>query len=485
MSDVFAEITGRPEAEPDHWTHTADVIVLGSGAAGMFAAIEAAEMGAKTVVLEAQPDLGGSTRLSGGYVTLCETELVADGRNVLLEDLDEAHHHDSHFELSRVYVESAPDTYNRLKDLGVVFVGTMQFSHMSRPWAHEPGGIGGGAEIIRRLEQAAIRREVEFRPSTRAVALVVNAAGRVMGVVAQTGSGLETFRAHKAVVVATGGFTRNRDLIERYGREGADKFLPVTGKGSRGDGLKLGLGVDAATSYLEIGIAPTAPVDPDSGSSTLVNYKGAILVNKEGKRFCRESAVYLDISWAGARQTDQLMIQVYDSEIRHDYLGWRLSSILGQCVEHSAPTIGELAGQLATLAGIDADALVNTLARYNRGVESGYDADFGRTNLVGSAGDLRRIEKGPFFAAVLKPGTTHFNGGLRVNRNMQVLRPDGGIISGLYAAGEVTGGFHGAGYMSGTFVGSALIFGRIAGRNAADECRAWGEEEAPHPIAAG
>ncbi len=472
------DISGQPVPEPDSWTYEADVVVLGSGGAGMLAAIEAAEMDVRTVVLEGQPELGGSTRLSGGYVSLCETELVSGRREALLEDLDEAHHHDSHFELSRVYVDSAADTYRRLQELGVEFVGTMQFAHMSQPWAHEPGGIGGGAEIIGKLQQAAVRRQVEFRASTRATALVMNAAGRIVGVVAQTASGQQSFHARKAVVLATGGFTRNPDLIKRYGREEAAKFLPITGKGSLGDGLKLGLGVEAATSYLEVGIAPTGPVDPVSGGASLVNYKGAILVNKEGKRFCRESDVYLDLSWAGVRQTGQLMIQVYDSEIRADYLNWRLSSILGQCQEHSASTMEQLAARLSAVCGMDAAALVETVAGYNRYVDNGYDPDFGRGNLVGSAGALRRIEKSPFFATVLKPGTTHFNGGLRVNRNMQVLRKNGDVIPGLYAAGEITGGFHGTGYMSGTFVGSALIFGRIAGKNAADERRAWGEQEA-------
>lgn len=479
MNDNCSPITGQPEAEPETFDVETDVVVLGSGAAGMFAAVEAAEIGAETIVLESQAEIGGSTRLSSGYVTLCETDLIPDGRDELLQDLDEAHHFDSHFELSRLYVESAADTWRRLKDLGLEFVDTMQFAHMSRPWAHEPGGIGGGAEIIAKLESAAQRRGVDIRVASRATALIRNAAGRIIGVVAESQDRRTTFRARKAVILATGGFTRNLDLIRQYGRKGADMFLPVTAKGSQGDGLRMGMGVDAATSYLQIGIAPTVPVDPSRGdAASLANYKGAILVNRDGKRFCRESDVYLELSWAGIEQPDQMMIQIYDSAIRRDYLEWRLSATLGLCEEYSAPDIAQLAALLAKQFGVDAAALVETVATYNGYVDAGHDPEFGRTNLVGSSGELRRIETGQFFAAVLRPGTTHFNGGLRVSRNMQMLRADGEIIPGLYAAGEVTGGFHGAGYMSGTFVGSALIFGRIAGRNAADERRAWGETEA-------
>src|SRR3546814_16077670 len=93
-----------------------DVVVIGAGVAGLFAAIEAAEMDASVILIESQPEIGGSSRLSGGYVTLCETELAPGSRDELLADLDEAHHHASHFELSRVYVDNSADTYLRLQD---------------------------------------------------------------------------------------------------------------------------------------------------------------------------------------------------------------------------------------------------------------------------------------------------------------------------------------------------------------------------------
>ncbi len=447
----------------------ADVIVIGAGVAGLFAAVEAAEMDASVVLLESQPEIGGSSRLSGGYVTLCETELEPGSRDELLADLDEAHHHDSHFELSRVYTENSADTYLRLKDLGVEFIGTMHFSHMSKPWAHEPGGIGGGAELVLKLEKAAKRRGVKILASTRARRLVLNEQGRVTGVeVSQDGS-INVLRARRAVVLTTGGFTRNPELIKEHGKAGAEKITPLTGPGSLGDGLLMGRDINAATTYLDIGVAPTGPVDPVMNAMSLVNYKGAILVNKNGQRFCRESDVYLDLSWAGLKQPETLMIQIYDAAIRRDYMQWKLAHVLGLCRETKAGTLEELGAALHASHGVDAQGLRRTVATYNRYVEAGRDPDFDRTHCVGTAGDLRPLLEPPFYAAVLVPGTTHFNGGLRVNRNMQVINAQGDIILGLYAAGEVTGGFHGAGYMSGSFLGSSLIFGRIAGKNAADE----------------
>jgi fumarate reductase flavoprotein subunit len=210
---------------------------------------------------------------------------------------------------------------------------------------------------------------------------------------------------------------------------------------------------------------------------SLVNYKGAILVNKDGRRFCRESDVYLDLSWAGLRQPETLMIQVYDAAIREDYMRWQLAHVLGLCRETKADTVADLGAALQASHGVDAEGLRRTIDAYNGHVESGSDPEFGRTHCVGVAGALRKLLKPPFYAAVLVPGTTHFNGGLLVNRNMQVIDRDGDIVLGLYAAGEVIGGFHGAGYMSGSFVGSSMIFGRVAGKNAADE--------ATHAIQAG
>ena len=118
---------------------------------------------------------------------------------------------------------------------------------------------------------------------------------------------------------------------------------------------------------------------------------------------------------------------------------------------------------------MNADAMVETVNRYSSYVDAGDDPEFGRKNLVGTSGKPVKLDTAPFYGIISVPGTTHYNGGLRINTKMQVINVFGEIIPGLYAAGEVTGGFHGAGYMSGSALGMALIFGLIAGRNAAGE----------------
>jgi fumarate reductase flavoprotein subunit len=451
---------------PHLHSRSADLIVVGSGAAGLSAAIEAADAGASVTVLESEPRTGGSTRLSGAYVALCETPLQPGSRTAFLQDLLHSHHHDCQENLSRLYAQEAPSMWKWLDGLGIRFVRTFQFAHMSKPWAHELSGetMAGGAEIVTALEAAARARAVEVSTATRARRLLIE-NGRVIGVTAMR-EGRDVDMRARAVVLATGGFTRSKELIRNFGRPGAEAILPITGEGSRGDGLVMGMAIGAGTSYMTAGVAPTAPVDPASGKGVMVLYAGAIAFNLRGERFCRESDLYIDTCWAALTQPEATFVQVYDGGMRSDYAQTMMGKVLTGFHEIRADTLDELAHRLAE-RGFDPAATLAGIERYNDAIRAGRDDEFGRANIVGTSGTPRPIEEPPFFAVICKPGTTHFNGGLSVDTDMNVLDVFGDKIPGLYAAGEATGGFHGVGYMSGTFVGMALIFGRVAGRNAA------------------
>jgi len=450
----------------------ADVVVLGGGAAGLMAAVEAADAGREVLVLEKQPAIGGSTALSGGYVALCETDLQPGTRDELLADLRASHRHDAQDDLSVAYVDDAPDTYRRLNDLGIRFAGTMQFANMSRAWGHELplGDQGGGAQIVDRLAAAARDRGVRIVAGVRTTRLVSDDAG-VVGVVAEVDGHRSVVAAGRGVVVATGGFTRNPDLIKAYGRPGTEDILPITGAGSHGDGLLMASALGAATSYVGRGVAPTTPVEPATGKGCVVNYHGGILLNREGRRFCDESAVYVDLCWAGLAQTDHFMVQVFDDAARAAYATTMVGQVMSGGDTFTGDTVEELLGAVADATGLDAATAVATVHEYNRYASAGADPVFGRRHLIGTDGALRPIDQPPFQAIVVVPGTTHFNGGLRVAADMAVVDVFGDPIPRLFAAGEVTGGFHGSGYMPATHVGSALIFGRRAGRSAAQVSR--------------
>jgi len=449
--------------------HAADVVVIGCGAAGLSAAIEAADRGARVIVLESEPSPAGSTRLSAGYAAFCETDLAPGPREELYQDLLEAHDGDHDEVLVRLYVDHAAATYRRLLELGVRFAGTFQFAHMHQPWGHEIAGPGvhGGAELGRLLEVAARERGIEIMTSARARRLLRNGDGRVDAVSVDTHGGALTLTARRAVVLASGGFTRNPALVRNHGRPGTERILPITGAGSRGDGLTMALALGADTTYLTAGIAPTGPADPVTAKGAMLVYSGAVILNRDGHRFCDESGLYNDISWAALEQPDALIFQIYDEAIREAHLGTMLGRVLSGYAEHKADTLEQLLGLLQQAGGLQAGQAKLSIDVYNDAVGRGADPGFGRRHLVGTTGTPPAIASGPFYGIVTVPGTTHFNGGLKVDASLRVIDVFGEPIAGLYAAGEVTGGFHGAGYLSASHVGMALIFGQLAGQKAA------------------
>jgi fumarate reductase flavoprotein subunit len=335
------------------------------------------------------------------------------------------------------------------------------------------GELGGGAQIAAALEQQARRRGIAIHTGTKAEQFGRDGRQRVDTVTVSSPTGSRTAHARRAVVLASGGFTRNPDLVRTFGRPGSGNIVPITGPGSRGDGLVMAMALGADLSYIGIGVAPTAPVDPITHNASMIVYAGGIMLNKQGRRFVDESRVYLDLSWAGLAQKDGLMLQIYDDRIRSAYLGSMMGQVMWGATEYVADTVE---GVLDIIAGqTDFDALRGrqTIADYNRYAAEKFDPDFGRRHPLGNGGigsddgELLPIAVPPFYASPTVAGTTHFNGGLKVDDRFRVVDVFGKPIQGLFATGEVIGGFHGAGYMSATFIGSALIFGRIAGQNAA------------------
>ena len=189
--------------------------------------------------------------------------------------------------------------------------------------------------------------------------------------------------------------------------------------------------------------------------------KNSIYVNKEGKRFVEESGRRDVISNATIAQTGQIMFSIFDSEGGF-YAGVKklsdLDNLKAKGYIYEADTLEDLAKQ----AGIDPEGLKATVTRYNELVKSGKDTDFEKDEMELTIG------KAPFYCVPLSPTLHHTMGGLKINTEAQVLREDGSIIPGLYAAGEVTGGIHGSNRVGGNALTDGVVFGRIAGKNAAE-----------------
>lgn len=448
-----------------------ELLVIGGGAAGFAAALEAAQKGVQVLLLEKTAEIGGSSAMSGGCLAFAGTDLqraegVEDSSELLRKDLLEVGQHDNDPHVVDAYVRHQLETYEWLRQAGVEFSPSVESSSgQSVPRVHTVDP----ADMVRTL--AARCREsgrVSMRMSTRAMRLVRrDETSPVTGIVAEGVDGPLSIEASKGVVLASGGFCRNAELVHRFAPHYAEAVF-VGGEGNVGDGLRMAwkLGADVRDMAYIKGTFGKHPTDTHNNHSCLAVYKGAIAVNQDGKRFVDESISYKLLGDAVMAQPYHTGYQIFDEAVfrsgddRVRILDFNRRMEEGLMIK--ADTLEALAHQIE----IPYDALRATVDRYNRFVDQGEDEDFGREALVHHHGSLRRIEQGPFYAY---PSTAAVFGtycGLRVDPSAKVIDVFGQPIAGLYAAGEVMGGFHGGAYMTGSALGKAVVFGRIAARTA-------------------
>jgi fumarate reductase flavoprotein subunit len=448
---------------------TTDLIVIGAGLAGCVCALTAAANAAEVLLVEQLDRPGGSSSMSAGCFAFAETELqhslgIDDSRERLFADLREVGKHENVVEVVQAYVDEQLATYAWLCESGAEFNPVIEASSgHSVPRVHttDPAKLmcvlGDLCNFRVNLWRAARAERLLTREGSSVVAGV-----RIRGPV-------KTFNvfARAGVVLTTGGFSQDRDLIHRYAPLYDDAVFRSS-PGANGDGLRMACAVGADLRDM-IYIKGTFGVHPAGGHNSLncmAVYKGAIAVNRLGRRFADESQSYKLLGDACMMQPEHVAYQILDQEILESgeksvpILNFMTRFEAGQFI--SADTLEELSG----LIGISPVELTQTVRRYNQGVTKGIDPDFGRQHLVHQHGALRRIERAPFHAY---PSTAAVFGtycGIAVDAGMRVRNVFGEPIPGLYAAGEVVGGLHGAAYMTGSALAKAAIFGRIAARDA-------------------
>ncbi|MER1966469.1 flavocytochrome c [Castellaniella sp. GW247-6E4] len=449
----------------------ADLIVVGGGMAAFACALQAAQGGAEVVLLEKLPEIGGSSAMSGGCLAFAGTDLqqangIEDSNELLFKDLREVGQNENDESLVRIYVDNQLDTYQWLRQSGVQFSKVIDASSgQSVPRAHNVDP----ADAVRALAKSAKdTNRVRVLMNTRALRLLRDETNRVIGVSARQGN--DTFKAlgKQGVVLASGGFCKNPELVHRFAPQ-YDAAIFIGGEGNVGDGLKMAqqIGADSRDMIYIKGTYGKHPTDETNHHSCLAVYKGAIAINQEGKRYVDESISYKLLGDACIRQTYGATFQVLDQPILDsgDYQVRILD--LQRRLEEGLMIQADTLEALAERIEVPADALVDTVKTYNRYVDAGHDPDFGREHLVHQHGKLVRIETAPFYAY---PSTVAVYGtycGLCVDAGMRVLDVYGDVLPGLYAAGEIVGGLHGAAYMTGSALGKAAIFGRVAARTAA------------------
>jgi flavocytochrome c len=471
---------------------TADILIVGSGAAGATAAIDAASAGADVLVLEALPEFGGTAATSGGGICIAGSSLqsergLQDSPELALEDWLTFGGPDADADWAQLYLEaSAAGLFDWLSEMGVTWTGVNKQEGNRAPRWHAPKGSGAG--LMQVVETHARTMPIHWEFGARVVDLIV-AGNQVRGVVAEYADGSRVEFHAPAVLLASGGFNNNPDMVRTYAATQArgHKVLLGGGRGATGDGHAILERLGAAFVNLDViwmyPYGTPDPTDPEGlRGLVLRGMDSDIWVNQRAERFHNESLR------GGASGATALLAQdppqcwsiidaamarrVVVSDPAYQNHGAPDREAIQRLLDTS-PFIarGASIAELAAGAGLNVATLEATIAEHNRVLASGAteDPQFGRP-----LERLEPIESAPFYAIQFLPLARKNFGGVRTDLECRVLRPDGSAIDGLFAAGELAGmaGGHinGRAGLEGTMLGPSLYSGRVAARAMVGAC---------------
>ena len=498
------------DAAAEDSTVDADVVVVGAGGAGMTAAITVAAEGKSVVILESQSMVGGnSVRATGGMnagktvyqdenefgesagvekTLKTAAEKYADNETItaLAKTVSEqwaayqanpTGYFDSvelmeldtmiggkginDPELVETLCANSADAIDWLDEHGITLHNVSSFGGASVKRIHRPVNAEGktvsvGSYMIPLLEENCEKAGVKMMLDTTATEILTDANGAAVGVKATGASGETVTVNAKAVVLATGGFGANLDMVVKYKPE-LKGFMTTNAPGIQGQGIEMAEAIGAATVDMDqIQIHPTVEANTAALITEGLRGDGAILINEEGQRFIDEVGTRDVVSAAEIAQTGSYSWLVVDQAMAD------ASSVIQGYIKKGYTVTGATYEELGKAMGVDAAAFAETMEKWNGYVEAKNDPDFGRTSFANP------LNTAPYYAVKVTAGVHHTMGGLKINANTEVLNEKGEVIPGLFAAGEVTGGVHGANRLGGNAVADFTVFGRIAGAAASD-----------------
>lgn len=491
-------------------SYDADVVVIGAGGAGMTAAMTAADAGQKVVILESQAMVGGNSARATGGMNAAKTvyqdenefdqaagvektlataaEKYADNETItaLAKTVSEqwaayqanpTGYFDSvelmeldtmvggkginDPELVKTLCEGTADAIDWLDENGITLHNVSSFGGASVKRIHRPVNEEGkvvsvGAYMIPLLQENCEKRGIDIVLNTTVDTILTDANGAAVGVSGTDKDGNTVVVNAKSVILATGGFGANLDMVTQYKPELAG-FMTTNAAGAQGQGIEMATAIGAGTVDMDqIQIHPTVEANTAALITEGLRGDGAILVNANGERFIDEVGTRDVVSAAEIAQPGSYSWLIVDQAMAD------ASSVIQGYIKKGYTKTGATYEELAKELDVDPAAFANTMETWNGYVEAKNDPDFGRTSFANP------LNNGPYYAIKVTAGVHHTMGGVTINSATEVLKEDGTVIPGLFAAGEVTGGVHGANRLGGTAVADFVVFGRIAGESAAN-----------------
>lgn len=436
-----------------------DIVIIGGGGAGLTAAIAAKEQGTNVILLEKMPILGGNTNYATGGLNAANTSVqkakgVIDSEALFIEDTMKGGKNTNDRILVEKMANYSKNIVTWLMERGVDLSDLGRMAGQNANRTHRPvGGKAIGPDIVAALSKKAEELKVDVRLNQEVIEILGNIKG-IKGVKVLTKSGQTYTINSNSVIVATGGFGANPEMIVAN-VPSLKGFGTTNHKGALGEGIKMLGKLNADMKDLnQIQTHPTVVPADNTMITEAVRGNGAILINRDGKRFVNELETRDVVSEAELKQKKGTAYLVFDHDVRLSL------KAIEKYYETGLLTIGNTPDELATKLGIPAPEFKKTMEAYSKFVTDKNDTEFGRKDLP------RPLNQGPFYAVEVGPAVHHTMGGVVINSEAEVLSK-GKIIPGLYAAGEVTGGIHGQNRLGGNAMADITVFGKIAGDNAA------------------
>lgn len=439
-------------------TDSADVVIIGAGASGMSAAIEASNLGRSVILLEKMPYVGGNTARATAGINIVgspyqELEGKNDSKALFVSDVLVSGHSENNLIMVEKLADESASALSWLMAMGADLSDVGILAGHSTARTHRPsGGQPVGSEIVRVLKETVNALNIDLRLETKATEILTDASGSVSGVKVIDRTGRSYSIESKNVIIATGGFGGSPEQYVYYNQK-LKGYKTTNSPSATGDFI--GLVKDLKVQLVDMAYIQTHPtVSYEYGMliTEALRGNGGILVNNKGMRFADELENRDLLSEDILSQPNQEVYLIFNETIKSslaastDYINMAI-----------VRTSDSLEG-LAEIIRVDRTSLNDTIDTYNQYVSDGLDPDYGRKSLV------RPLTEDPYYAIQVIPGVHYCMGGILIDEKARAIGETGTPIIGLYASGEATGGIHALNRLGGNSLLDAVVFGRIAGR---------------------